>query len=111
MKPSEPPAEPIVATMTISVVVIFVFDTKKIAKKNSAAIVGPSSMTPNDSVRYEFIAHRTTDSTSPAAMLRNVIGGIPDIRATVLLALPGCPRGRGRRTARRPRPRPRTRGV
>jgi hypothetical protein len=80
MKPSEPPAEPIVATITISVVVIFVREMKKIAKKNSAAIVGPSSMTPNDSVRYEFMAHSTTDSTSPAIRLRLVSGGT-DIRA------------------------------
>src|ERR1043165_7600230 len=75
MKPREPPAEPIVATITISVVVILVFDRKKIAKKNSAAIVGPSSITPNDSVRYEFMAHSTIDSARPAIRLRTVRGG------------------------------------
>src|SRR5262245_37522169 len=74
MKPSEPPADPIVATMTISVAVILVFDRKNTAKKNSAAIVGPSSITPNDSERYEFIAHRMIANTSPATSARIVIG-------------------------------------
>lgn len=51
MKPRLPPAEPIVETMTISVVEIFLFDQKKKVKKNSAAMVGPSSMTPKESVK------------------------------------------------------------
>ena len=51
MKTWLPPAVPMVATITISVDVMTVLDRKKQAKKNSAAIVGPSSMTPKDRVR------------------------------------------------------------
>src|SRR6185436_967779 len=104
MKPSEPPAEPMVATITISVVVILVFDRKKNAKKNSAAIVGPSSITPNDSVRYEFIAHSTRDRTSPTARLRAVTGGRGGLVGTGSLIRPilaragrAAARGRNRR--------------
>ena len=59
-----------VATITISCVVIFLLTQKNIEKKNSAAMVGPSSMTPNDSVRYEFIMHIRTDSSAPVMMAR-----------------------------------------
>ena len=44
------------------------------AKKNRAAIVGPSSMTPKDSVKYEFIAHSATEKSRPSNTDRAVIG-------------------------------------
>ena len=78
MKPRLPPAEPMVATITISVVVMrFAPKGSMSAKKNSAAIVGPSSITPNDSVRYEFIAHSATENRRPITTERTVIGGVP----------------------------------
>src|SRR5262245_54840200 len=72
MKPRLPPADPMVETITISAVLILGATQKKKAKKNSAAMVGPSSMTPKESVRYEFIAHRATASTEPDKMARVV---------------------------------------
>jgi hypothetical protein len=51
MKPREPPALPMVATTTISEVLIFCRERKKKAKKKRAAMVGPSSMTPKLRVR------------------------------------------------------------
>src|SRR5688572_26386620 len=72
MKPSEPPALPIVDTITISVEVIAVRERKKNAKKKSAAIVGPSSITPNESVRYEFTPQSRTASAKPETMERTV---------------------------------------
>src|SRR5262245_18654027 len=75
MNPKLPPAEPIVDTMTISVVLIFERDRKKKVKKMSAAMVGPSSITPKERVRYEFIAHRTIDRIIPATTLRTVTPG------------------------------------
>src|SRR5688572_5875701 len=94
MNPRLPPAEPIVATITISVVVILVLDMKNNAKKMSAAIVGPSSITPNDSVRYEFMAHSTIDSTSPATSEREVIASVrvttrEPTRSSLRLPTPG----------------------
>src|SRR2546428_607578 len=68
MKPRLPPAEPMVDTITISCVVILLAVQKKKAKKNSAAMVGPSSMTPKERVRYEFIAHRQTASSARLSM-------------------------------------------
>jgi hypothetical protein len=61
-----------VATITISWVVMGVRDKKKNAKKKSAAIVGPSSMTPNESVRYELMAQRLMAKSSPAMRLRTL---------------------------------------
>jgi hypothetical protein len=72
MNPRLPPADPIVATMTISLVVMRVRERQNAAKKKSAAIAGPSSMIPNESVRYEFMAQSTIARTSPAMKLRNV---------------------------------------
>jgi hypothetical protein len=77
MNPRLPPAEPIVATITISVVVMLAAPNGSIsAKKKSAAIVGPSSITPNDSVRYEFIAHNATENKRPQTTARTLIGGV-----------------------------------
>jgi hypothetical protein len=73
MKPRLPPAEPIVATITISCVVSFFFAHEKKAKKKSAAIVGPSSITPNDSVRNEFMAQSAIERMLPATSARPVI--------------------------------------
>src|SRR4051812_35204140 len=72
MNPSEPPAEPIVATIAISLVLILVEERKKNAKKKSAAIVGPSSITPKLSVRYEFTAQRSSERKNPAISARGV---------------------------------------
>src|SRR5690606_38986308 len=84
MNPSEPPAEPIVATIPISVVVIFVAERKKNAKKKSAAMVGPSSITPKESVRYEFTPQRTSASTNPAMRARTLRGERGDAFASVM---------------------------
>src|SRR5688572_19254069 len=72
MNPSEPPALPIVETITISSVVMTVRERKKNAKKKRAAMVGPSSMTPNESVRYEFTPHSNTDKRKPERIARRV---------------------------------------
>src|SRR5262245_47802196 len=79
MKPRLPPAEPIVETITISEVLMRVAVQKKKAKKNRAAMVGPSSMTPNDSVRYECIAHRAMARRDPVTTARVVT---PERRGT-----------------------------
>ena len=51
MNPKLPPALPMVATITISVLVILLLDRKNTAKKSNAAMVGPSSITPKERVR------------------------------------------------------------
>ena len=61
-----------VATITISPEVIFVRERKKNAKKKSAAIVGPSSITPKLSVRYEFTPQRSSERRKPAISARGV---------------------------------------
>jgi hypothetical protein len=90
-----------VETMTISEVVMRVFDSAKPAKKKRAAMFGPSSMMPKLSVRKEFIADSAMASTMPAARHRRVgkaCGGAASVIfrrgptvAAVSRPVEGCP--------------------
>ena len=102
MKPSEPPALPIVETMTISPEVMRVRESTKPAKKKSAAMLGPSSMMPKLSVRKEFIAQSAMASTRPATRDRG-LGKAWWGAASGMSRGPHCRRGASTRRAFRPK--------